>query len=106
MRTWIVGSAMSAWPSPTRRAADQGRARGNASLCAGMMWRTSPPQTGTCRAATCFPFQELKWETVRLPGSAAPQPRFDVVELDKVIRGVCIQPHPSQEDAFFFNRYV
>lgn len=36
-----------------------------------------------------------------VPGSAGAQPRFDVVELDKVIRAVYIQPHPTQQDAFF-----
>ena len=51
-------------------------------------------------------FMKLKWEIVRVPGSTAPQPRFNVVELDKVIRAVYIQPHPTQHDAFFFNRYV
>lgn len=51
-------------------------------------------------------YMKLKWESVRVPGSAAPQPRFDVVELDKVIKAVYIQPHPTQQDAFLFNRYV
>ena len=46
-------------------------------------------------------FQKLKWET-----NAAGQPRYDVVELSKVLGAVYIQSHPLHVDQFFYNRFI
>lgn len=44
--------------------------------------------------------------TVKLPGSNVVEPRYDVIDLAKVLKAVYIQPHPSKEGAFFYNRNV
>lgn len=52
------------------------------------------------------PFVKLKWESVKLLGSNVAEPRYDVVELAKIVKAVYIQPHPSKEGVFFYNRNV
>ena len=60
----------------------------------------------------CGRFEKLRWERVQKPaGEAQEEPgstwvRYDVVELRKVVKAVYIQPHPSEPDTFFYNRYV
>lgn len=52
------------------------------------------------------PFVKLRWETIKLPGSNVVEPRYDVVELAKIVKAVYIQPHPNKKGVFFYNRTV
>ena len=54
----------------------------------------------------CGPFVKLKWETLKLPGSNVVKPRYDVVDLAKIVKAVCIQLHPVKDGVFFYNRNV
>ena len=66
-----------------------------------MTGQPSLTRTGTCAGA----LRSCAGSACRsLPGST--WVRYDVVELRKVVKAVYIQPHPSEPDTFYYNRYV
>lgn len=50
--------------------------------------------------------RKLHWAETRKRGSRGACPWYDVVDIDRVIKPVFIQPHPTQRNHFFYNRFV
>jgi len=46
----------------------------------------------------------LKYETVGHGRGVSP--RYDIIQIDRVMKAVCLQPDPTAEGYFFHNRFV
>ncbi len=50
--------------------------------------------------------RKLSWAKTRMLGKKTLVAWYDVIDIERVIKPVFIQAHPTQQDCFFYNRFV